>query len=92
MTDEPESVEGEDEIEWEADVPLYPDTLHAGQAFFYPDLGTFCEEHGAKAISVDETGVIWVYQNTGGDAVSLGSFKKARPNSLHSIKPADGTH
>lgn len=88
MTDETETEEVEAELEF--DVPMYPDTLHAGQAFFYPDLGTFCEEHGAKAIAVDESGVIWVYQNSGGDAIALGAFKKR--GALHSIKPADGTH
>lgn len=95
MTDEPESTEEEveEEFEWEADAQPYPDMLQAGMVFFYPDLGAFCEEHGAKAVQVAEDGGIWLFPAIGGKPVSLDSIAPEKPPSrLHSIKPADGTH
>lgn len=91
MTDETET---DDEVEWEVEEDdagfPYPDTLGIGQAFFYPDLGVFCEEHNAKAVFVAEDGGIWLFPRDGGKAVSLEQHGK--PRGLSVVKPADGMH
>lgn len=62
----------------------YPDTLGIGEAFFYPDLGTFCEEHQAKAVFVGEDGGIWLYPSAGGSPVSLDKWKA--PGAVSAIR------
>lgn len=91
MTDEADEIEGE-EVEWEADEDPgfpYPDTLGIGQAFFYPDLGVFCEEHGAKAVFVAEDGGIWLFPKEGGKPTALEQHGKPR-GGPHAVK-SDGT-
>lgn len=66
------------EVEYEEEeAPVYPDTLSgpSGEVFFYPDLGAFCEQHGAKAVQISEDGGIWLYPQAGGKPVSLGDWK-----------------
>lgn len=64
---------------------LYPDTLafDEGQVFFYPDLGTFCEQHNAKAVMV-KGGQVFLLPKDGGawydvEAHGKGATWKLRP-------------
>lgn len=84
MADEDET---DDEFE-EVEVPAYPATLSgpAGEVFFYPDLGAFCEAHSAKAVQISEDGGIWLYPISGGKPVSLSDWKPSgQVKSLKSV-------
>lgn len=64
MIDPDDELEDE-EIEYEQE--SYPDMLSTAEeaVFFYPDLGTFCEQHEAKAVMLTK-GSVFLLPNDGG--------------------------
>lgn len=78
------------EVEYEEGEPAtFPDILSgpSGEVFFYPDLGTFCQEHSAKAVQIDEAGGVWLYPAAGGKPVNLSDWKPSgQVKSLRSVQ------
>lgn len=73
------------EVEFEPEAAdQYPSVIGMGEVFFYPDLGTFCDEHQAKAVTIAEDGSIWIYPMAGGAPVSLDKWKP--PGTITTLK------
>ena len=77
----------DEELDVEFETESYPDTLStADQAvFFYPDLGSFCEEHDAKAVMVSKDSV-WLLPKDGGKWFDIQDFGKQRRGSLKTVQ------
>lgn len=74
----------------------YPDTLSgpSGEVFFYPDLGVFCEQHGAKAVQISEDGGIWLYPVEGGKPKNLSDWRSPSSDDAPggNVKPFKRSH
>lgn len=84
MTDQPNEVEDDGEEDWGS----YPDTLGCpdGDVFFYPDLGTFCEDHSAKAVMVAH-GTVWLLPAEGGKWYDVQDYgKPANTRKLRTVQ------
>ena len=84
----PEEVEEEEEEELENEFTFAPaqNTLQVGETWFMPDVATFCEEHGAKAVQVGEDGTVWIFPLNGGKPVSLNDWRPPSTTVLASVK------
>lgn len=74
---EPEDDDGEVDVEFEPE--SYPDSLSTAEeaVFFYPDLGTFCEQHEAKAVMLTK-GSVFLLPNDGGKWYAIEDHGKSQ--------------